>query len=468
VHRSCHEPSAAGTLYAAALFQEQEVVMVTSSTEVERAVVEAAHAHAHPIHDEDLSCYDTLLESIGDARVVMIGDASHGTHEFYRERARLTTRLIRDMDVSFVAIEGDWPEAYAVHRFACGGEGTARDVMNHFNVFPTWMWGNLDALHFVEWLRAHNTSLPDGRRPVGFYGLDLYSMYASMQYVVQYLEGIDPEAAEMARRRYACFEPFSSRDTYAYSVGLGVAESCEEEAVAALQDLQARRATYLDVVPEDAQFFAEMSAMAARDGEAYYRSMYRSDISSWNVRDRHMVRTLDSLLEHFGPETRAVVWEHNTHIGDFRATADAGDMVNVGQLVRERYGTRAYAIGFGTYVGSVTAATEWGGAPQRMDVPPAQAYSTDRDLHAVGQDRFYLLLRDLDARGRAEPFHQWRGQRAIGVVYRPEYERGNYVQTRLADRYDAYVHIDRTRAVKPTWVEPTWVEPMQQTYPTGY
>jgi erythromycin esterase-like protein len=442
--------------------------MLRDATQANSAVVEAARAHAHPIHDEDLSCYDALLQSIGDARIVMIGDASHGTHEFYRERARLTTRLIEDMGFSFVAIEGDWPEAYAVHRYGCGGAGTAREVMNAFNAFPTWMWGNHDALHFMEWLRAHNTSLSDGQRPVGFYGLDLYSLHASMQYVVQYLEGIDPQAAQIARRRYACFEPFSTKDTYAYSVGLGVAESCEDEAVAALSDLQAHRAQYLDMVPGDAQFFAEMSALAARDGEAYYRSMYRSDVSSWNVRDRHMVSTLDALLEHFGPQSRAVVWEHNTHIGDFRATADAGTMVNVGQLVRERYGTAAYAIGFGTYVGSVTAATEWGGPPQRMDVPPARAGSTDNDMHAVGEERFYLLLRDLEAQGEAEPFHAWYGQRAIGVVYRPEYEAGNYVQSRLADRYDAYVHLDRTRAVKPLAIEPTWLEPLQQTYPSGY
>jgi erythromycin esterase-like protein len=422
----------------------------------------------HPLHEGDLAGYDPLLDMIGDARIVMLGEASHGTHEFYRERARITTRLIEELGFSFVAIEGDWPEAYGVHRFVTGGPGTARDAMEAFNVFPTWMWGNVDVLHFVEWLRHHNDRLPAGRRKVGFYGLDLYSLRASMTKVVEYLESVDPETAELARRRYACFEPFGNKNTYAYSVGLGMAESCQEEAVAMLRDLQQRRNEYTQVAPDDAQFFAEMSALSARDGEEYYRSMYRSDVSSWNLRDRHMVRTLTALLEHLGPDARVVVWEHNTHIGDFRATGDADGMVNVGQLVRERFPGQSVAIGFGGYIGTVTAASAWGDRPKLMPVPPAQPGSYDSAFHDVGTGRFFLPLRELTERREDEPFNAWRGQRAIGVVYRPEYEQGNYVPTRLADRYDAYIHIDRTRAVKPLGIEPTWSEPLHQTYPSGY
>jgi erythromycin esterase-like protein len=448
--------------------KDWRTTMLRDARTEDRTLIDAARAQAHPIHDEDLSCYDPLLQSIGDARIVMIGEASHGTHEFYRERARLTTRLIREMGFSFVAIEGDWPEAYGVHRYVSGAEGTAREAMDAFNVFPTWMWGNVDALHFVEWLRHYNDSLPSGERKVGFYGLDLYSLRASMTKVVEYLETVDPETAELARRRYACFDPFGNKDTYAFSVGLGMAESCQEQAVAMLRDLQEKRNQYVQVAPDDAQFVAEMSALAARDGEEYYRSMYRSDVSSWNLRDRHMVRTLSSLLDHLGPDTKAVLWEHNTHIGDFRATADADGMVNVGQLVRERYPGQSVAIGFGSHEGTVTAARAWGERPEHMQVPPAQSGSYDACFHAINRDRFFLLLREARERGEGEPFTGWRGQRAIGVVYQPEYERGNYVPTRLADRYDAYIHIDRTRAVKPLAIEPTWTEPLQQTYPSGY
>jgi erythromycin esterase-like protein len=434
----------------------------------EQSLLGTVERLAYPLDEHDLRSYDPLLDCIGTARIVLIGEASHGTHEFYRERARITTRLISELGFSFVAIEGDWPEAARVDRFVTGGEGTARETLNVFNVFPTWMWGNLDTLHFVHWLRRYNDALPADRRKVRFYGLDLYSLYASMQIVVDYLERIDPEAARRARERYACFEPFSgSKDLYAYSAGLGIAESCEEEAVAMLRELQRKRTEYLAEDGKDSYFNAVMSAEVARDSERYYRSMYRSDELSWNLRDIHMADTLVALLEHHGPDARAVVWEHNTHIGDFRATADAGDMVNVGQLVRERHPGRSCAIGFGTYEGSVTAARAWGERPQRMMVPRAIAGSYDNIFHQTGMQRF-LLIPPEDADG-ASGLHDWRGQRAIGVVYHPEYERGNYVPTRLADRYDAYIHIDRTRAVKPLAIEPQLAPaPLEETYPTGY
>ncbi|HEX6507769.1 MAG TPA: erythromycin esterase family protein [Chloroflexota bacterium] len=443
--------------------------MITHLPASDQELVDQTKDVAHPLQEEDLRGYDPLLELVGNARIVMLGEASHGTHEFYRERARITARLIEELDFTFVAVEGDWPECYGVHRYVCGGPSSARDALSAFKAFPTWMWGNLDALHFVEWLRRQNESLPEGRRKVGFYGLDLYSLYASMRMVIEYLERVDPETARLARRRYACFEPFSAKDRYAYTVGLGLAESCEQEAVAMLQELQRKRDQYLQLSSDDQYFCAMLCAAVARDGERYYRSMYRSDVSSWNLRDTHMMSTLAALLEHFGPESRAVVWAHNTHVGDFRATADADGMVNIGQLVRERYPNQSIAMGFGTYEGSVTAATEWGQPPQRMQVPRARPGSYDNDFHQTELLRFLIALKRVREEGLPHALNEWKGQRAIGVVYRPDYEQGNYVPSRLADRYDAYVHIDRTRAVKPLNIEPMWIPPpLEETYPSGY
>lgn len=436
----------------------------------DEAVTEQIRALAYPLTEGDLSDYDPLLQMIGSARIVLVGEASHGTHEFYRERALITTRLIREMGFNMVAIEGDWPEGQRVDRYVNGGAGTAREAMDVFSVYPTWMWGNLDALHFVEWLRRYNDSAETAGRKVHFYGLDLYSLYAAMDNVISYLESVDPEAAAAARERYACFEPFGgNKDTYAYGAGLGIMQSCEDEAVRMLQEMLARRAELESESADDTYFNALMNAEVVRDSERYYRSMYRSDELSWNLRDAHMMNTLDRLLDHGGPTAKAVVWEHNTHIGDFRATADAGEMVNVGQLTRERHPGESVAIGFGSYEGSVTASRGWGDRPEKMQVPRARAGSYDNLMHASGMERLLLLTRALRERGQAQPFADWRGQRAIGVVYHPEFEAGNYVPTKLAERYDAYIHIDRTRAVKPLAIEPTWTPaPLDQTYPSGY
>ena len=291
-----------------------------------------------------------------------------------------------------------------------------------------------------------------------------------MQTGVDFLQRIDPDAAAAARERYACFDPFSgNKDLYAYHTGVGLMESCEEEAVAMLRELQCKQNQYQAISPDDSYFNAEMAALVARDSECYYRSMYRSDEQSWNLRDIHMTDTLDALLTHLGPTSKAVVWEHNTHIGDFRATSDAGDMVNVGQLVRERHPGESLAIGFGTYAGSVTASRAWGDRPVRMEVPPAISGSYDAVFHQTDLERFLLLLQPLREQSQADSLEEWRGQRAIGVVYHPEYEQGNYVPTQLAQRYDAYIHIDRTHAVKPLAIEPHWTPlPLEDTYPTGY
>jgi erythromycin esterase len=440
--------------------------------ESDHALVDSVRQLAYPLPSDDLSEYDPLIDAVGDARIVLIGEASHGTHEFYRERARITTRLIREKGFNFVAVEGDWPEWYRLNQYVRGGSQTpsAREALDIFTVYPTWMWGSRDTLHFVEWLRGYNAGVERSGEQVGCYGLDLYSLFASIEAVISYLQRIDPDTAQAAQARYACFEPFNgNKDVYAYSAGLGISESCEDEALAMLEELRERRQEYERIGADDSYFYAVMSAEVARDSERYYRSMYRSDEMSWNLRDIHMMDTLDRLLDHFGSGSKAIVWEHNTHIGDFRAAADADGMVNVGQLVRERHPDQSIAIGFGTYEGSVTASRAWGDRPERMRVPQAREGSYDNAFHQSGMERFLLLLKQAREQGKAAEFTAWRGQRAIGVVYHPEHESGNYVPSRLAERYDAYIHIDRTRALKPLAIEPTWtVPPVEDTYPTGY
>lgn len=438
--------------------------------QTDEALVAQVQKIAYPLSADDLSGYDPLLDMIGDARIVLIGEASHGTHEFYRERARLTTRLVQEKGFNFIAVEGDWPEWYRVNRYVRGEDGasSAAEALGVFTVYPTWMWGNLDTLHFVEWLHRYNEDHPSQK--VGCYGLDLYSLFASVEAVINYLQKVDPETAKAAQARYACFEPFNgNKDVYAYSAGMGIASSCEDDAIAMLEELRQKRNHYEQISPDDSYFNAVMSAEVARDSERYYRSMYRSDELSWNLRDIHMMDTLDHLLDHFGKGGKAVVWEHNTHIGDFRATADAHGMVNVGQLVRERHPGESVAVGFGTYEGSVTASRAWGDRPERMPVPRARWGSYDNAFHQAALERFLLLLKPLREEGRADGLSGWRGQRAIGVVYHPEYESGNYVPTKLAERYDAYIHIDQTRALRPLGIEPTWTASrVEDTYPSGY
>jgi len=408
--------------------------------------------------------FDPLMDRIGDARIVMLGEASHGTAEFYAIRAQITQRLIVEKGFNMVAIEGDWPDAARVNRFVTGErDGTALDSLAGFKRFPTWMWRNTIVLDFVDWLREHNARDPE--HMTHFYGLDVYSLHASIAEVLRYLEAVDPPAAAQARERYGCFEPFQDTQTYAMSAHY-LAESCEDQVVETLLDLQRRRGDYLKRSSPEAVLDAELNALAALNAERYYRQMVYGGAVTWNLRDHHMVDVLNRLLSHMGPDSKAVLWEHNSHIGDFRATYEGrSGHVNVGQLVREQYGDQAIAVGFGTYQGTVTAASEWDGPHRYMRVPPAREHSYEAIFHAAGMDRFLL---DLDAplldRG-GEWLFQTREERAIGVVYHPERERwGNYVPSRLANRYDAYLFFDETFAVEPLDpIEPPGLE----TYPEG-
>jgi len=418
--------------------------------------------------------YDGLLEQIGDAGIVLLGEASHGTHEFYRERAHITRRLIEEHGFRGVAVEADWPDAYRVNRYVHGApeDTDAEEALRGFRRFPTWMWRNAEVLDFIGWLRARNEQHGD-EDAASFFGLDLYSLHASVAEVIAYLETMDPPAAERARERYACFEEFGGAQAYGRAATLGISESCRRGVVTQLTELQQLAAAYLrrdGIAAEDEQFYAEQNARLVASAEEYYRSMFGAPESSWNLRDRHMMDTLERLRSHVGRHgepPRLVVWEHNSHVGDARMTAMSrrGEL-NVGQLARERWPGDTFIVGFTTYAGTVTAASSWDAPAERKRVRPALSNSFELLFHELEQPRFLLDLRSGEAaRLLAEP----RLERAIGVIYRPETERAShYFAARLSGQFDAVVHIDRTRAVEPLERTSGWEagEP-PETYPTA-
>lgn len=420
---------------------------------------------------------DALVEQADGKHVVLIGEASHGTHEFYRLRAELTKRLITEKGFGAVAAEADWPDSLRVNRFVrgLGDDPDAVDALGGFERFPSWMWRNADVLDFVGWLRDHNDSMEDPRK-VGFYGLDLYSLHASMKAVIEYLEARDKDAAWRARERYACFD-LHGDDPQAYgrSTGFGRTETCQSEVVAVLIELQKRRDRLLaqeGALAEDDYFAAEMNACVVKDAEEYYRSMYRGRVSSWNLRDTHMADTLDSLLRHLRVRSpgmgRVVVWAHNSHVGDARATAmGAQGELNTGQLARERHPGHALLVGFSTHSGTVTAASDWGEPTERKRVRPALRGSYEHIFHQTGLSEFLLPLTDLGEAAGA--LKQERPQRAIGVIYRPETERmSHYYEVSLPRQFDAIIHVDHTRALEPLERTSKWdVGEPAETYPSG-
>lgn len=397
--------------------------------------------------------YDALLERIGEARFVLIGEASHGTHEFYRERARLTRRLIEEKGFTAVAAEADWPDAYRVNRWVRGqgDEGDATEALSDFTRFPRWMWRNGDVAEFARWLRDHNARHPG--REAGFYGLDLYSLHRSVAEVVRYLEGVDPEAAGRARRRYACFDHFGDNpQAYGYATEYGRQEPCEDAAVAQLLELQRREPDPAHgPLGGDELFHAEQNARLAKNAESYYRSMFRGREESWNIRDSHMAETLAALARHGeagGRPQKVVVWAHNSHLGDARASEMgwARGEHNLGQLVRERWPDETFILGQTTHHGHVTASDDWDEPARLKRVRPGMEGSMEERLHAVGGD-FWLDLRVPEV---ADVLGEEQLQRFIGVIYRPETERwSHYVHTRPAQMYDALLHFDRTTALVP-------------------
>lgn len=411
---------------------------------------------AEPFDGIDTADLAPLLERIGDARVVLIGEASHGTSEFYRMRARITQALIAQKGFNIVAAEADWPDAFRINNHVRHIHGPAADWEN-FARFPTWMWRNREVQSFVDWLHDHNAKLTEQQR-TGFYGLDLYSLYTSIDAVIEYLESRDTEAAEIARTQYSCLAPWQP-DPAAY--GRAAASSryrdCADEVAAALTELLEQRLSLLrDHGQESAreqEFYlnAVQNARLINNAEAYYRTMYSGYSDSWNLRDSHMFETLDELLTHHGPRAKAVVWEHNSHIGNAKGTdMPARGQLNVGQLCRERFGNEAYLIGFGTHTGTVAAADDWGDEMEIKTVRPSLANSWERLCHDTGIPRFMLPLRRPKSPNLSRLLRRERLERAIGVIYRPRTERAShYFDARLGEQFDEYIWFDESHAVTP-------------------
>src|SRR5438552_3935276 len=421
----------------------------------------------------DANDYDALLELIGNARIVLLGEASHGTHEFYFERAQITKRLIAEKNFTVLAIEADWPDASHVPRYVRGSsnDANASEALAGFRRFPTWMWRNTVVVEFVEWLRQFNKDVDPKRAPAGFYGMDLYSLHGSIDAVLNYLEKVEPEAAKRARLRYSCFDHFSREpQEYGYAATVSAAESCENAVVEQLIEIQRKAAEFLSrdgAVAAEELFFAEQNARIVKNAEQYYRSMFRGRASSWNLRDRHMMETVESLVAHLdgSRQPKAIVWAHNSHLGDARATemSHYGE-VNVGQLIRERFSNEAVLIGFTTHHGTVTAASDWGAPAERKNVRPALRGSYEELFHETGLPRFWI---DLRGAGQIGVLQQRRIERAIGVIYRPESERlSHYFHARLPEQFDAIIHIEETRAVEPLERTSVWDSgELPETYP---
>ncbi len=436
-------------------------------------IADVVRRHAVPI--DAGTAVSHLLEAIDPGRsLVLIGEATHGTREFYRIRADLTRALIEQRGFNIVAVEADWPDAYRANRWArgLGEDDTAEAALSDFTRFPRWMWRNREVVRFLRWLRDENAGRSADTR-AGFYGLDLYSLHRSMARVIEYLETVDPDAAHRARRQYACFDQFGDDpQAYGYAATINVNRSCEDEAVRQLLELRREGPAYLardGRLAADDLFAAEQNARVVRDAEAYYRSMFRGRAESWNLRDRHMMSTLEELLarEHeAGRPGKAVVWAHNSHLGDARATSmAAGGELNLGQLAREDFGDAACLIGMTTHRGSVTAAREWDQPAEYRQVRPSLPGSYERLFHDTGLPMFLLRLRD---RPIIPVLARARLERAIGVLYKPETERGShYFSANLTEQFDVVVHVDDTRALEPLEAWSRHEADLPETYPTG-
>jgi len=423
---------------------------------------EAAHSISG-IDDTDLG---PLLDRIGTARVVLLGEASHGTSEFYRFRARVTRELIAKRGFTIVAVEADWPDAARVDRYVRHGPPLA-EREPAFSRFPAWMWRNAEVHGFVEWLRAWNADVPEPAARAGFYGMDLYSLFTSIAAVLRYLDEVDPDTAAVARRRYGCLSPWE-RDpaVYGRAAITGQYRTCEEPVTQMLRDLLARR---IDYAARDGERFldAAQNARLVANAERYYRAMYYGRADSWNLRDSHMFDTLESLLAAHGPASRAVLWAHNSHLGDASATEmSARGELNVGQLCRERFGRDAFLLGFGTDHGTVAAASDWGAPMQVMDVRPSHAESYERLFHDAGVPALLLPVGPAARTDVREELRAPRLERAIGVIYRPDTElQSHYFQAVLPEQFDEYVWFDETRAVHALPAVPR--AGMPDTYPFG-
>jgi protein-L-isoaspartate(D-aspartate) O-methyltransferase len=428
------------------------------------SAVTSIRAACEPFGDIDSADLDPLLGRIGDARIVLIGEATHGTSEFYRLRDRISRALIQNKGFNFVAIEGDWPDAARIDNYVRHAE-VPQSEWTAFARFPTWMWRNREVRAFVEWLHTRNAHVAQTDQ-VAFHGLDLYSLYNSIRSVLEYLDKIDPHAARVARLRYACLTPWESDPaTYGHAALTGRYRSCEREVVAMLTHLLEKRPAY---VAQDGERFldAVQNARLVANAERYYRTMYYGSRTSWNLRDRHMFETLETLLAFHGEQSRAIVWAHNSHVGYSSATEmSARGEYNIGELCRERYGDSVYSIGFGTHRGTVAAASEWDAPMEDKQVRPALPGSYEALCHEAGGEQWMLPLRGQSA-SFLDALERPRLQRAIGVVYRPQTElQSHYFQTLLPRQFDEYIWFDETRAI--TALDTKELGDVPDTYPFG-
>jgi erythromycin esterase-like protein len=410
-------------------------------------IIEQIRQNAIPLRAfDDLQA---IVDAIGDAQIVLLGEASHGTSEFYTIRTELTKLLITQKGFSFMAVEGDWPSSYDINRYIKNYSDafqTTNEVMKSFKRWPAWMWANLEIVQLMEWLRHYNTDKTEQSK-IGFYGLDMYSLWESMDEIIGYLKktNASENQIKLAEKAFSCFEPYAG-DEQLYGITAWAEETnCTDEVVKLLKEMQYKR-QHEFVNDNESALSAELNALVAVHAEQYYRSMIGGGPESWNIRDRHMTEALQKLMSFHGKEAKSIVWEHNTHIGDARATDMKRDgMVNVGQLVRESYGKEnVFSVGFATGRGTVIAGTTWGSPAKVRNVPPAISNSWEDIFHQANPIDQLIIFKS-----HQDLMSENRGHRAIGVVYDPYKERGNYVPTRLSDRYDAFIYIEETHALEP-------------------
>lgn len=430
----------------------------------EEKALKLIHDKAYPLHSkEDLK---PLMDSIGDARIVMLGEASHGTHEYYSWRTAITRKLIQEKGFNFIAVEGDWPDCYRINRYIKNypdAGSSAQSVLHAFKRWPTWMWANWEVVALSEWLYKNNEPLPRNQK-VGFYGLDMYSLWESMDAILTYLKKVDPAAVKVAEDAFKCFEPYRKEEGQGYArASMYVPELCKTEVVNLLTQIRSKLPQYN--TDHENVFSTEQNALVAVNAEKYYRAMLDGGAHTWNIRDEHMSDTLERLLQFHGKDSKAIIWAHNTHVGDARATDMTEDgMVNIGELARVKHHEKGVVlVGFGAYKGSVVAGRNWGAKMQEMNVPPAQKGSWENLVHQAFPEGNKLFLMDdfLD-----DVFLEHHiGHRAIGVVYNPEHEHyGNYVPTIMPLRYDAFIYLNHTQALKPLHILPHGNE-VPETYP---
>ncbi len=432
----------------------------------EEEVVGAINQWAYPLKSKaDLK---PLFDRIGDASIVMLGEASHGTHEYYTWRTHISKRLIEEKGFNFIAVEGDWPDCYRLNRFVKGYDienKSAFKLLHAFNRWPTWMWANWEIVALADWLQIHNTGLPANKK-IGFYGLDVYSLWESMESIMQYLKKTDPSALKLAEEAFRCFEPYRKDQGTSYGrASQFVPELCQNEVVELMREIQKKMPSY-DSDYENA-FSTEQNALIAVNAEKYYRAMISGGPHSWNIRDRHMTDTMERLLKFYGENAKVIVWAHNTHIGDARATdMTAEGMFNIGELARTFHHDKGVVlVGFGSYKGAVTAGRRWGADVQTMQLPGAIKGSWEYLLHSAGKGNKLLLMDDFSSNDMLMENHI--GHRAVGVVYNPEFEQyGNYVPSIIPLRYDAFIYLDETRDLYPLHIQPGGHQ-VPETYPFG-